>query len=238
MSNNSASHPAPLAHRKRRKSPSPATPWLPTKEHAEAFLVASGKRAAPAQDDDNHADSDAESSVVSTSSEEPSSDSESAGSEGESEGEEEEDSNEVTSLPRPPKPSVRRKLYKKTNAASERVPLSERLKAFLPQLAAANEELEREKAAGRLGERSLEVENGKENEGQYIEMDLGLGVLEEKDPNAADSSSESSNESGDEMDVDGEAGGEKKTKEKDVLGKLMGKKRTQPGAGIQEVPEQ
>lgn len=41
----------------------------------------------------------------------------------------------------------------------------------------ANEELEREKAEGRLEERDIET---LDDEGSYIEMNLGLGVLEEK----------------------------------------------------------
>ncbi|KAF1846881.1 uncharacterized protein K460DRAFT_278184 [Cucurbitaria berberidis CBS 394.84] len=93
------------------------------------------------------------------------------------------------------------------------------LKEFLPQLKAANEELEAQKKAGTL--KSLEATED-ENEEQYIEMDLGLGVLEAKDPNAADSTdSESDTEDGE--------------KEKDILGKLMGREKAMESLKIQEV---
>lgn len=42
----------------------------------------------------------------------------------------------------------------------------------------ANDVLEREREAGTLAERG--IENIKDEEGKYIEMDLGLGVLEER----------------------------------------------------------
>ncbi|RMZ71199.1 Cysteine ase [Pyrenophora seminiperda CCB06] len=97
------------------------------------------------------------------------------------------------------------------------------LKHFLPQLKAANDELEAQKKAGTL--QSLDA--GPESEGEpYIEMNLGLGVLEEKDPNASsDSDSASDTEDGSE--------------EKDVLGKLMGreKKKKQHPAAIEVVQE-
>jgi len=94
------------------------------------------------------------------------------------------------------------------------------LKDFLPQLKAANEELEAQKKAGTL--RSLDA--APEDEGEpYIEMNLGLGVLEEKDPNAnSDSDSASDTEDGEQ--------------EKDVLGKLMGReKKKQDSAAIEVV---
>ncbi|CAG5182946.1 uncharacterized protein ALTATR162_LOCUS10414 [Alternaria atra] len=91
------------------------------------------------------------------------------------------------------------------------------LKDFLPQLKAANEELEAQKKAGTL--KSLDSEEGHEEGEPYIEMDLGLGVLEEKDPNAkSDEDSASDTEDGD--------------NEKDVLGKLMGREKKDP-AGIE-----
>ncbi|KAF2848095.1 hypothetical protein T440DRAFT_350310, partial [Plenodomus tracheiphilus IPT5] len=84
------------------------------------------------------------------------------------------------------------------------------LKDFLPQLKAANEELEAQKRAGTL--KSLDA--GPEGEGEpYIEMDLGLGVLEAKGLDGSDS--EESEDSG------GEERGE--GVEKDVLGKLLGR---------------
>ncbi|KAG9191050.1 hypothetical protein G6011_09138 [Alternaria panax] len=93
------------------------------------------------------------------------------------------------------------------------------LKDFLPQLKAANEELEAQKRAGTL--KRLDSVEGHEEGEPYIEMDLGLGVLEEKDSNAnSDDDSASDVEDGD--------------KEKDVLGKLMGREKKEP-AGIEVV---
>lgn len=54
-------------------------------------------------------------------------------------------------------------------------------------------------------------------------QDLGLGVLEEKDPNA-DSDAESASDA-----EDGDT-------EKDVLGKLMGREKKQDPAGIEVLP--
>ncbi|CAO2655127.1 Nn.00g101910.m01.CDS01 [Neocucurbitaria sp. VM-36] len=95
------------------------------------------------------------------------------------------------------------------------------LKDFLPQLKAANEELEAQRRAGTL--KTVEAA-GDEDREQYIEMDLGLGVLEAKDPNADDST-----ESDTETDTgDGE-------KEKDILGKLMGRNKVAEPVKIEEV---
>ena len=57
--------------------------------------------------------------------------------------------------------------------------LQSRLQTLLPKLKSANQELEVEKAEGMLGERDIEKV---EEEGErYIEMDLGLGVLEKRE---------------------------------------------------------
>lgn len=101
--------------------------------------------------------------------------------------------------------------------------LKSRLAAFLPQLAESNLQLENLKAKGEL--KSFEdVEEGE----QYIEMDLGLGVLEEKKPGQPESEDEEEEEEEEEED-----GG--KSKEEDVLGKMMGFKKGRPNAGISEV---
>ncbi|KAI4628475.1 hypothetical protein J4E83_003025 [Alternaria metachromatica] len=89
------------------------------------------------------------------------------------------------------------------------------LKDFLPQLKAANEELEAQKKAGTL--KSLETVEGQDEGEPYIEMDLGLGVLEEKDPNA-------------DSDKDSASDAEDSDKEKDVLGKLMGREKRDPAS--------
>ncbi|KAF2627466.1 hypothetical protein BU25DRAFT_440216 [Macroventuria anomochaeta] len=100
------------------------------------------------------------------------------------------------------------------------------LKDFLPQLKAANKELEAQRKEGTLKKREIDAVDGEEDE-QYIEMNLGLGVLKMKD---ADNSSVSSSDS--EM-----SDNEDTTKGKDVLGKLMGQEQANEPAGIQEVNE-
>ncbi|KAF1921556.1 hypothetical protein BDU57DRAFT_439951 [Ampelomyces quisqualis] len=99
------------------------------------------------------------------------------------------------------------------------------LKDFLPQLKAANDELEAKRRAGTLKSREIEMTDADDQE-QCIEMDLGLGVLEEKDANAQHSSASDS----DEDMQDGDA-------EKDVLGKLMGSARRKEPVSIQEVQD-
>jgi len=70
--------------------------------------------------------------------------------------------------------------------------LKSRLSTFLPQLAAANAELEILKENGGLKDR--QIDNVQDGEGDYIEMDLGLGVLEEKPDGGKESSSEDDDE--------------------------------------------
>jgi len=100
----------------------------------------------------------------------------------------------------------------------------------------ANAQLEEEHANGIPTKGSFEImddqerpaEHDDEPKQQYIELNLGLGVLEEKGLRAVDTSSSSSSSSEDEEDrsmacasvVRG-----KISKEEDVLGKLMGQKR-------------
>jgi hypothetical protein len=122
-----------------------------------------------------------------------------------------------------------------------------RVASFLPELAAANHELEMERDAGTLNERRLEIEaseNGTDDE-QYIEMvgehrikllcqtpidfgqNLGLGVLEERHGTSSSSESESSSDEQDDDAMD-ESGGDVKedgAKETHVLSKLMGQRR-------------
>ncbi|KAK0664394.1 Uncharacterized protein DIS24_g835 [Lasiodiplodia hormozganensis] len=212
-----------LPRRSRRSSPS-----LPNDESA-AVKPAAAATATAQEDQTMDEASDAESSVVSTSSEEPSSESD------EDSEDDEEDTpmgtDEITSLPLPPDAETRRRIYQRQ--APPASSLSERLKAFLPQLAAANVELEKDRAAGKLAQMSLE--NVGEDDEHYIEMNLGLGVLKEKDPNKMDSDSEMEEDSDDEMDTGAD---DQTTREENILGKLMGKKKTKAGPGIQEVPDQ
>jgi hypothetical protein len=170
---------------------------------------------------------DGDDSELSSSSEDPSSESSSdEESDEDSAGdlEESRDENGVINLPanRGRKPKMR---MPKEDLGPD---IRDFLKDFLPQLKAANEDLERSRRAGTLKEMTIEAagERG-EAEGQYIEMDLGLGVLEEQDPDASDTSS------------DGDAGDQAKeaSQGKDVLAKLMGQEIKREGAGIQEVVE-
>ncbi|KAJ5773513.1 hypothetical protein N7457_008409 [Penicillium paradoxum] len=114
--------------------------------------------------------------------------------------------------------------------------LLSRLNAFLPQMKVANEDLERQIAAGKAGD--LILDNADESGEQYIEMDLGLGVLEEK--RDGESSSE------DESEVEGPNGtndaGKKSQdmNDSDIIGKLMGgkgKKSTTDKPSIEEMAE-
>ncbi|KAL0263573.1 hypothetical protein SLS55_002554 [Diplodia seriata] len=215
---------ATLPRRSGRKS----SPSLPNGEGTATNPTAAPTAAA--HDDqtmDEASDAESDSSVVSSSSEEPSSE-----SDDDSEDEEDTpmDTDEITSLPLPPDPETRRRIYQRQAPPSSS--LGDRLKAFLPQLAAANEELERDRAAGKLAAMSLE--NVGEDDDNYIEMNLGLGVLKERDPNKMESDSESDEDADDEMDTGADG---QETKE-DVLAKLMGKKKPKAGPGIQEVPGQ
>lgn len=93
------------------------------------------------------------------------------------------------------------------------------LKDFLPQLKAANDELERQKKAGTL--RHLDAQPEEEG-APYIEMDLGLGVLEAKEPGATDHDGSASEEENGDMDV---------------LGKLLGRTKTREDVGIEVVKD-
>lgn len=101
--------------------------------------------------------------------------------------------------------------------------LEDRLKAFLPQLAEANDKLEKDGAKGHS------MEDVKDDE-PHIEMSLGLGLLEEKSGKDGEQDDEEEDSSEDED----EDGAEKNRKEKDVMGKLMGGRENQ-AAGIEEV---
>ncbi|KAK7530829.1 uncharacterized protein J3D65DRAFT_687449 [Phyllosticta citribraziliensis] len=211
-----------------RPSSDPLTHELPRRTRPQSTSTSAPNASNPATETkrkpEDASDAESDSSALSTSSEEPSSD-----SEDDSLSQDEDSEADVPTLPQPPNAEARKNLYKKAMPRTSL--LGNRLKEFLPQLAAANEELERDRAAGKLAEKSLDQVD---ESGQYIEMDLGLGVLEEKDPNKMDQDSESSDDAEDEMEADA---GAAEDQERDVLGKLMGKKRTKSGAGIQEVPE-
>jgi hypothetical protein len=95
----------------------------------------------------------------------------------------------------------------KPPSTKKRDSLLKRLQAFLPELQNANQVLEQDRIEGRLGQRRME--NVEEGEKRVIEMDLGLGVLENKNGGHGTSSNN------DDV-VDAEA-------EVDILGRLMGR---------------
>lgn len=166
-------------------------------------------------------------------------------------------SNQNSSSPPPPAPSqssssiptsiptLRPKNQKPNFARPATSDLKSRLQTFLPQMAAANAELEKLAQEGGLeGKRLEDVGEGDE----YVEMELGLGVMEEKkegddssDETSDESSDDSSEDSSEEDDDDDEKEQKKKQKEKeqkekDILGRLMGHKQgREKAAGIQEV---
>ncbi|KAF2434020.1 hypothetical protein EJ08DRAFT_21259 [Tothia fuscella] len=156
-------------------------------------------------------------SELSTSSEEPSSESDSSSEDGsENEGE------RITNVRPGVKPVI--KVDDVVGGG-----LLDRLKTFLPALEKANGELEKAREDGTLKDKVLDdAEDGEE---EYIEMDLGLGVLEEKRPGVI-------NESDDEMSSDNETEslGEEKN-EKDILGSLLGQRHKRKAISIEEVQD-
>ena len=97
--------------------------------------------------------------------------------------------------------------------------LKTRLQAFLPQLRDANRDTTAEMASGQRG--TMEDVDYDE---EYIEMNLGLGVLKGKKEisyDVDDTSTSSESESSDD--------------EVDVMGKLMGQGRRRAAEGIEEM---
>jgi hypothetical protein len=113
--------------------------------------------------------------------------------------------NVTTVRPNNERPNISLELIKDSTVASK-------LPGFLAQMRAANQELEEEKSAGTLANRRIELdESDSAAEGeQHIEMNLGLGVLEEKSfETRATTENDSSSEEGD----------------LDIMKKLLGGKR-------------
>lgn len=89
----------------------------------------------------------------------------------------------------------------------------------------ANAVLEAERKDGKLGERNIEnigdTEGGGQ-EGEYIEMNLGLGVLEQREEEVENSGSgERDDESGDER----EKRESDEPEERDLMGRLLNRNR-------------
>ncbi|KAF2681637.1 hypothetical protein K458DRAFT_391593 [Lentithecium fluviatile CBS 122367] len=194
-------------------------PKLQHDSSPEPSTVSDDSALAPTADA-SHVDNDMYmSSEVSESSEEPSDDSGDDDSEmddaEEDEGDEEHDGEDVVNLRanRGQKPVMR---FDK----DEMEDIRPFLKDFLPKLKAANEELEAQKQAGTLETAELAQEDGEgDDEEQYIELNLGLGVLEADGENPTKPSDSKDD----------------RTQEEDVLGKLLG--REKGDAGVQVVEE-
>ncbi|KAL4809430.1 hypothetical protein BDV18DRAFT_80436 [Aspergillus unguis] len=114
----------------------------------------------------------------------------------------------ITSLPARRKPNICR--------LNQEPSLLSRLSAFLPQMKTANEDLEKEIAAGRAKDIQLddEEEGEDQKDGQYIEMNLGLGVLEEKRPG---------DESDNEQETNSPTGPHESNQDTNLMDRLMGK---------------
>jgi hypothetical protein len=201
---------SPASAKKRaREDPEPRTHRLTrrTKLPPTATRSASDKLSPPDNDD---------SSSVSPSSEEPSSDDSSADEDGDADSDEDLDALGAINLRanRGTKPCMKMNTQDEPDVRAF-------LRDFLPKLKAANEELESERQAGTLKDKMMD-NAGEEADGQYIEMNLGLGVLEERDPDAKDDESESDDDS-------------EHNQAKDILAKLMGREGKAEDVGIQEV---
>ncbi len=174
-----------------------------------------------------HSEGDADDESLSSSSSEESSEDLSDGS----------DEEAVTIVRGAEKPAMAKGKERLLEGAQD---LSARISALLPRLAAANSALLEPTGDGSHGHSLEEVEEG---EG-YIEMDLGLGVLEEKTGGEGDSDS-SGDESGgdyeeqagaDDVPVSSGAVGRDRgqtASDTHILGKLMGQRRVERTSGVE-----
>ncbi|GAD95066.1 conserved hypothetical protein [Paecilomyces variotii No. 5] len=109
-----------------------------------------------------------------------------------------------------------------------------RISDFLPRLKAANEELRRNFEAGKSKDIVMD-DVDEEDEGQYIEMNLGLGVLEGQNDEGRDESSTKD-------DSDGTSDNEPEPStsrqgNSNVLDKLMGRKAKSKRPAIEEMKD-
>ncbi|KAJ4406834.1 hypothetical protein N0V91_004264 [Didymella pomorum] len=212
---------APLAHRRKRSKISPENSSEPSASSKSDSTVKASSAPTETTDTSEIASGD-ESSELSESSEEPSDLSS-------SENEDEESTKMNCAAPAEPdvvnlRANRGQKPTYKLDEEDMGPDIRTFLKDFLPQLKAANEELEAERKQGTLKKREIDAVEGEDDE-QYIEMNLGLGVLKMKD-------GENSSTSGSDTEMSDE---EDTIKEKDVLGKLMGQEKKKDAAAIQEV---
>lgn len=109
--------------------------------------------------------------------------------------------------------------------------------SFLPKLKAANQEIQKDIAAGKAV--ILDAAGVEKDDGQYIEMNLGLGVLEEKrNGDNTESENESNSEESSHSSSDAKIRSlHEKRKVTDVLRRLMGNKSKPKKPGIEEVDD-
>ncbi|KLJ12405.1 hypothetical protein EMPG_12567 [Blastomyces silverae] len=184
-------------------------------------------------DDETSSSGESESSMSSSSS---SSSSPSSGSESESESNHPpaiSSASDIVSVPH------RRPHFKPSTRRFNSSTLRNRLASFLPELRAANENLEQEIAAGNVAGVELDHSDETEGDGQYIEMNLGLGVLEEQEDDA-DSNTGTDNESAishdeDESTQSASTSQPKPRNNTNVMNKLMGKKPEMKQPTIEEI---
>ncbi|KAG5294730.1 hypothetical protein I7I48_11382 [Histoplasma ohiense] len=211
---NDAVEPQPLTHRSRS----------PTNQQFEDETSSSGESESPM-------------SSACSSSSSPSSSSSSSGGESEPEVSDIADRSGASDIisvpPRPPlfKPTIRR-----LNGST----LRSRLASFLPELRAANEVLEKKMATENVAGVELDCSDDREVDGQYIEMNLGLGVLEEQG-NDADSDADTYNETTISYDEDESTQSAsiphpKPQQNTSVMNVLMGNKPENQRPTIEEVP--
>jgi hypothetical protein len=172
------------------------------------------------EEDDTPRSSQPESdSELSTSSEEPSSEEESEDSQNEDVGSSaevvaaEEETDEIINIRPGSKPNITRE--------GQDVGLKNKLKNFLSEMQQADEELNIERQAGTLDKRNIEAcEEGE----PHVEMNLGLGVLEEKVEGGSSDNDSMSDES-------------ENNHPRDVMQKLKGQRSKSQRAKIQELSD-
>ncbi|KAK2739809.1 hypothetical protein FQN55_009130 [Onygenales sp. PD_40] len=177
------------------------------------------------------------SSCSSSSSSSSSSSDEGSESEDEEGSGDESTTSEIISIPQ------RRPRFKPPVGLSRDSGLRTRLASFLPELRAANEDLEKEISTGNVPRLELDHDENGRIDGQYIEMDLGLGVLEERaddDETISASSSESESSVSDNDDDNNDTQPAKRTQSRthqksSVMNKLMGNELKTKRPNIEEM---
>jgi hypothetical protein len=137
-------------------------------------------------------------------------------SEIEEDAEHEDGSDDLSLIPKPHKP-----IFQTLKLS----PMASMLPEFLSKLEAANNELEAERAAGTLSSRRIEIDESEDatQNGQYIEMNLGLGVLKEKTGDSSTSSNTDSDADDDDKPADR------------IMDKLMGQRSESKKVVIEEL---